>query len=892
MANAIIGALRIVLGLDSAAFESGVGKAQKTLNKAAREFKSIGDDLRGVGTQMAAFISAPLLAAGAMIVKTTSDVKEMGSAFDYVFGNQSASVAQWAEETGDKIGRATDTMQSMALGFQQLFKQAAPTGEKAAELSKNFALLAQDLSSFYNTSESTALDKLRSGLMGEAEPLRDFGVFLTEAAVAHEAVHMGLAKTTKALTEQDKILARASLIWKATADAQGDAARTADGFENQWRALVADIREDTVKLGEILLPVVQKVVGNVREVVQAFGKLKPETQTAIVGFAAVGTACGPLVVALGTVVSGLGNVLKGLAVIGPLIGQVVAPAIAAGTAAWRAYMASVVLVGPAQATASAGAMALGAAVRFMLGPIGLAITAVGAITAAWLHHNEVVRQSKIASGEYTDQSAKTKTAVDAYADAVRAANLVTGEGRQIALDAAAAAKVQAQQEMANAEAKLASARAALSLAEANQRELASKPLTHLPDAATGDDGGLGISLAMISSEELKINKAKANIDAVTKTISDAKKKIKEADDILSAKPRETTNITDTTDAAKKAKDALADLKSELASVTSALATPDEAADKTYAETVATLNKARQASRAEEARLADQRAKGQISEEKYEAALHKVILTQDDYTEALRRAKVARDEAYGIGPVRPAFEMGKLNIRDVGLSDYEKAAAESAKTVAGEYKAAWREIGQAFKSATQEWVYTGKLNWRRLLADMLENWKSVMLVIADAWKKTQEAMQASRASGGGGGLGSIVSDAFKVFTGGKGDQSKGSGLSSLMVDALKALPGHADGTRSSPGGWHWVGERGPELMNMQPGAQVLNQSQLAAMLGGGGGAKPVFNFDLRGAVMTDDLLQQMNDIGAKYGADATINGAQGGAQLAGVNFAESSRRKLR
>lgn len=66
---------------------------------------------------------------------------------------------------------------------------------------------------------------------------------------------------------------------------------------------------------------------------------------------------------------------------------------------------------------------------------------------------------------------------------------------------------------------------------------------------------------------------------------------------------------------------------------------------------------------------------------------------------------------------------------------------------------------------------------------------------------------------------------------------GGGASALMgaFDALGAigLPGHAEGTDSSPGGWHVVGERGMELVNMTPGAQVVPNHDLPRL-----GAPPV------------------------------------------------------
>src|SRR3546814_11380927 len=73
-----------------------------------------------------------------------------------------------------------------------IFFNTAVNPQKAADMSQIFAQLAQDLGSFYNVDTDTAIQKLRSGLSGESEPLRDFGVFLTEANVKAKALEMGL----------------------------------------------------------------------------------------------------------------------------------------------------------------------------------------------------------------------------------------------------------------------------------------------------------------------------------------------------------------------------------------------------------------------------------------------------------------------------------------------------------------------------------------------------------------------------------------------------------------------------------------------------------------------------------------------------------------------------
>src|SRR3546814_1677475 len=113
--------------------------------------------------------------------KAASDAAEMESAFDVSFGNSAASVRKWAEETGNALGRSTQEMMSMSASFQDILKKQMDPGA-ATELSKNMTLLTQDLASFKNLSNDVAQQKIFSGLIGEAEPLRSVGVLLSAQA--------------------------------------------------------------------------------------------------------------------------------------------------------------------------------------------------------------------------------------------------------------------------------------------------------------------------------------------------------------------------------------------------------------------------------------------------------------------------------------------------------------------------------------------------------------------------------------------------------------------------------------------------------------------------------------------------------------------------------------
>ena len=100
-------------------------------------------------------------------------------------------------------------------------------------------------------------------------------------------------------------------------------------------------------------------------------------------------------------------------------------------------------------------------------------------------------------------------------------------------------------------------------------------------------------------------------------------------------------------------------------------------------------------------------------------------------------------------------------------------------------------------------------------------------------------------------------------------TSGGGLVGGLFKAI-GLPFFASGTNYAPGGPAVVGERGPELVNLPRGSTVTPAAATRSALG-----SKSFYFDLRGAVMTQDLLNQMNAIGKQ----AANEGASRGASMA-------------
>src|SRR5262245_32826076 len=237
---------------------------QRSSRSAARFEASMRGVSRGItGAFAAVGVGVGVGAAVAGIksmVTAASDLEEQIGKTRVVFGQSSDTVVAWSKTTATAFGESQRQALNAASGFGALLAPLGLVGDAAATQSKQLTELGADLASFYNTDVQDALDAIRSGLVGEVEPLRRYGVLLSEARVKAEAMAESGKKTEAALTDQDKVLARINLILQDSTQAQGDFARSSDRLAGQTKILTAQLDDMKVEIGEQLLPEVTDLV--------------------------------------------------------------------------------------------------------------------------------------------------------------------------------------------------------------------------------------------------------------------------------------------------------------------------------------------------------------------------------------------------------------------------------------------------------------------------------------------------------------------------------------------------------------------------------------------------------------------------------------------------------
>ena len=191
-----------------------------------------------------------------------SDLNETLNKTGVIFG-ESAKVAEiGAAGMADRFGVVKTEFLDVTSQFGLLLQgMGGMSKEASAEMAVNLTKMAADSSSIFNKSFGEAGAKIASALRGESEPISEFGVNVQELAVQQEALRMGLTKSADALTMEQKVMARASLIAKGLKIAQGDLANTSGGFANQTRQVWGRVTNALATVGQAIMPVVEQFLG-------------------------------------------------------------------------------------------------------------------------------------------------------------------------------------------------------------------------------------------------------------------------------------------------------------------------------------------------------------------------------------------------------------------------------------------------------------------------------------------------------------------------------------------------------------------------------------------------------------------------------------------------------
>lgn len=265
--------------------------AEKSRKAASRDAKggSIGGSL---SSELGKWLTGAAVTAGvAQMLELASSADETNNVLREVFGPAGEEqVHQWADTTAKEVGRSKYALEASAGALGAMLGPLTGNAEQAQIMSTRFAKLAVDLGSFFNASDEDALAALKSGITGEAEPLKRFGVVMNEATLAEYAHSQGITAKLQAMTNAQKTTLRYNYILSQTTKADGDAARTSDGFANMLKRVQARFRDLTTDIGRRFLPTAERVLKWLVSALDEFERLTKETNVLTAAIIVLGAA--------------------------------------------------------------------------------------------------------------------------------------------------------------------------------------------------------------------------------------------------------------------------------------------------------------------------------------------------------------------------------------------------------------------------------------------------------------------------------------------------------------------------------------------------------------------------------------------------------------------------
>lgn len=273
------GSVIIEIKGDAGDFTAEVSNVSGSLNNAGKSASMFGDMLKAhvIGDAIIGGVKALGNAISSAVsglvdfaksgIDTASDLEEVQNVVDVTFGEGASQIEEFAKSAANSFGMTELSAKQMTGTMGSMLKSMGMTDETVLDMSTAITGLAGDMASFYNLDAQDAFNKLRAGISGETEPLKQLGINMSVANLEAYALSQGITTAFGSMTQAEQATLRYNYLMQATADAQGDFARTADSYANQQRILKLNMENLGASIGKKLLPTITSVTSAINSLV-------------------------------------------------------------------------------------------------------------------------------------------------------------------------------------------------------------------------------------------------------------------------------------------------------------------------------------------------------------------------------------------------------------------------------------------------------------------------------------------------------------------------------------------------------------------------------------------------------------------------------------------------
>lgn len=218
--------------------------------------------VKAVGVGLASLAAAGIMGLGAMAktgLETASSLAEVQNVVDVTYGQSAARINQWSQELLNSHGLAELSAKQYSSTMGAMLKSAGVSGDEMMVMSQNLTMLTGDMASFYNLQSDEMFAKIRAGISGETEPLKQLGINMSVVNLEAYALSQGIDASYNSMSQGQQMILRYNYLLQATADAQGDFSRTSDSLANQQKLLRENFTQLSAKIMGGVMPAAAKL---------------------------------------------------------------------------------------------------------------------------------------------------------------------------------------------------------------------------------------------------------------------------------------------------------------------------------------------------------------------------------------------------------------------------------------------------------------------------------------------------------------------------------------------------------------------------------------------------------------------------------------------------------
>ena len=252
---------------------SGISSAAKKIVNLSVPFNSVSASSDGLAKKLGKLfiVFQSFRGLGDIIGKSidlSSDLTEQQNAIDVSFDKYKKSIEDLAKVSVPQFGMSELTAKTIAGRFQSMGVAIGYSQKQMSGMSVELTKLAADMASFYNVEQADVAKSLESVFTGTTEPMRRYGIDLTQATLEEWAHKQGVDAKMKSMSQAEKTMLRYQYVLANTSAAQGDFARTSGSWANQTRILMQSFQQLGTIVGGVLINALKPLVKGLNVVMQ------------------------------------------------------------------------------------------------------------------------------------------------------------------------------------------------------------------------------------------------------------------------------------------------------------------------------------------------------------------------------------------------------------------------------------------------------------------------------------------------------------------------------------------------------------------------------------------------------------------------------------------------